>query len=205
MSPYMKILVLADDKSQFREIKDVFAPLGYTVEVKTAMRSRIKSIDRFKLILLAAPDVWRDFLREIKTAAPDSLVIMVLPRHSSINTVIETIKAGAYYCLRSPLNIEELKITIERASDRISIMENLQRLKQMSVREFLESRLNGFIGKMSNIENLKLHKTVMSEVEKSLLSIVLKESNGNCLRAAKLLGINRNTLNKKIKEYKLEN
>jgi DNA-binding NtrC family response regulator len=209
MSPYKKILVIADDKKPFREIEDIFAPLGYTVEaqtrIKTGIKSRIKSIDRFKLILLVVADAWRDFLREIKTAAPDSLVIMVLPRRSSINTVIETIKAGAYYCLRSPLNIEELKIAVERASDKISIIEDLQRLREMSVREFLESRLNGFIGKMSNIENADLHKTVMSEVEKSLLSIALKESNGNCLRAAKLLGINRNTLNKKIKEYKLIN
>lgn len=209
MSPYKKILVIADDKKPFREIEDVFDPLGYTVEaqirIKTGIKSRIKSIDRFKLILLAVADAWQDFLREIKTAAPDSIVIMVLPKRSSINTVIETIKAGAYYCLRSPLNIEELKIAVERASDKISIIEELQRLRQMSVREFLESRLNGFIGKMSNIENSELHKTVMSEVEKSLLNIALKESNGNCLRAAKLLGINRNTLNKKIKEYKLIN
>lgn len=203
MSPYKKILVIADDKNLIRDVKDLLVSLSYTVEAQTRIKSRIKSIDRFKLILFASADGWQDFLRDIKTAAPDSLVIMVLPRNSSINTIIETIKAGAYYCLRSPLNSEELKIAVERASDKISIMKNLQRLQQMSVREFLESRLNGFISKMSNIENSDLHKTVMSEVEKSLLSIVLKESNGNCLKAAKLLGINRNTLNKKIKEYKI--
>ncbi|MCL0087142.1 hypothetical protein M1N65_03665 [Thermodesulfovibrionales bacterium] len=61
---------------------------------------------------------------------------------------------------------------------------------------------------MSNVENPGLHKTVISEVEKALFSvekalfsIVLKETDGNCVKAAKILGINRNTLNKRMKEY----
>jgi len=200
MSSYKKILVIADDKNLSRDIKDILVPLGYTIEIRTGIKSRTKSTDWFNLVIFAAENHWIDFLREIKAAAPDCLVIAVLPKRSSIKAVIETIKAGAYYCLRSPLNVEELKITVERAFDRISIMKNLQRLEHLSVREFLESKLNGFIGKMSNIKNSDLHKTIMSEVEKSLLGIALKESNGNCLRAAKLLGINRNTLNKKITE-----
>ncbi|NTU43398.1 MAG: hypothetical protein HGA78_10220 [Nitrospirales bacterium] len=57
---------------------------------------------------------------------------------------------------------------------------------------------------MARMENSDLYKTVISEVEKALLSIVLKETKGNQLRASKLLGINRNTLNKKVKEYNLQ-
>ncbi len=56
---------------------------------------------------------------------------------------------------------------------------------------------------MAKIENSNLYEAVVSEVEKALFSIVLKETNGNQVRAAKMLGINRNTLNKKIKEYKI--
>ena len=44
----------------------------------------------------------------------------------------------------------------------------------------------------------------MSEVEKAVISIVLKETKGNQLKAAKTLGINRNTLRTKIKEYKIK-
>jgi DNA-binding protein Fis len=40
-------------------------------------------------------------------------------------------------------------------------------------------------------------------VERSLITIVLKETGGNQLKAAKTLGINRNTLRAKIKEYKI--
>jgi DNA-binding protein Fis len=44
----------------------------------------------------------------------------------------------------------------------------------------------------------------MSEVEKALISLVLKETNGNQLKTAKVLGINRNTLRSKIKEYNIK-
>lgn len=73
----------------------------------------------------------------------------------------------------------------------------------LSTKEFLEGKLNGFVGKMIKIENSDLYKTVISEVEKALFDIILKETKGNQVRAAKILGINRNTLSKKIREYKL--
>jgi DNA-binding protein Fis len=44
---------------------------------------------------------------------------------------------------------------------------------------------------------------VLSEVEKSLIALVLKETGNNQLKAAKTLGINRNTLRAKIKKYKI--
>lgn len=75
--------------------------------------------------------------------------------------------------------------------------------KSCSIKEFLEEKLNGFLDKMTKIENSNLYETVISEVEKALFSIVIKETNGNKMKAAKILGINRNTLNKKLREYKL--
>ena len=41
----------------------------------------------------------------------------------------------------------------------------------------------------------------MGGIEKPLVVIVLKETNGNQTQAANILGINRNTLRKKIAEY----
>lgn len=72
-----------------------------------------------------------------------------------------------------------------------------------SIKEFLEGKLNSFLDKMTKIENCNLHETIISEVEKALFSIVMRETNGNKMKAAKVLGINRNTLNKKLKGYKL--
>lgn len=44
-----------------------------------------------------------------------------------------------------------------------------------------------------------LYDRVLQEIERPLLAIVLDECQGNQLRAAELLGLNRNTLRKKIR------
>ena len=48
-----------------------------------------------------------------------------------------------------------------------------------------------------------LYQLVMREVERPLLSAVLSYTNGNQCEAAEILGINRGTLRKKLKTYKL--
>ena len=49
-----------------------------------------------------------------------------------------------------------------------------------------------------------LHRIVMAQVEKPLLELTLQSCRGNQVRAAQLLGINRNTLKKKIDNYKIK-
>ena len=56
--------------------------------------------------------------------------------------------------------------------------------------------LNG--EKVSNVYEL-----VIGEVEKPLLEVVMRHARSNQCRAADILGINRNTLRKKLKHYKI--
>ena len=48
-----------------------------------------------------------------------------------------------------------------------------------------------------------LYDRVIQEVERPLLAMTLHECEGNQLRAAALLGLNRNTLRKKLRELGL--
>ncbi len=109
-----------------------------------------------------------------------------------------------------PGNVRELENTIKRAC----ILSNGTTLEKRdlyveegspySIKEFLEDKLKKYISNMTKLGTYNLHGTVISEVEKALISIVLKETNDNQLKTAKILGINRNTLRTKIKEYKIK-
>ena len=55
-----------------------------------------------------------------------------------------------------------------------------------SIKEFLEDKLKRYLKDITQLETANLHTTVMSEVEKAVISIVLKETKGNQLKAAKL-------------------
>jgi two-component system nitrogen regulation response regulator GlnG len=79
----------------------------------------------------------------------------------------------------------------------------LEALNSCSIYDFLDEKLKRYLKKLTKLERSNLYDDVISEVEKSLISIVLKETEGNQLRAAKALGINRNTLRSKVREYKI--
>ncbi|MEJ2695262.1 MAG: sigma-54 dependent transcriptional regulator [Candidatus Sulfobium sp.] len=108
-----------------------------------------------------------------------------------------------------PGNVRELENVIKRACvlSTGSVIEKKDLLIEEStftMKEFLEEKLKRYLKDMTKAVNCNLYDTVLSEVEKALIDIVLKEANGNQLRTAKILGINRNTLRTKIKEYRIK-
>ncbi len=48
-----------------------------------------------------------------------------------------------------------------------------------------------------------IHDAVIGKIEKALIGMILEEEKGNQVRAAKRLGINRNTLRKKMKDLQI--
>ena len=73
-----------------------------------------------------------------------------------------------------------------------------------SVKDFLEAKLARFVKGMVKLDRSGLYESVIGEVEKSLIEIVLSETGGNQLKAANVLGITRTTLRTKIKSYNLQ-
>lgn len=115
-----------------------------------------------------------------------------------------------------PGNVRELENTIKRAallsSDSVLTpsdfkglggtpeMERNSASLEHVVRDKLESSLTGM-----EIEELDdLYATVIRQVEKPLLELALQQVRGNQVKAAKILGINRNTLRKKISTLGIE-
>jgi nitrogen regulation protein NR(I) len=109
-----------------------------------------------------------------------------------------------------PGNVRELDNVIKRACilssgtviDRKDLI--IDEDNAYSIKDFLEEKLKRYLKDMTKVSHFKLYETVLSEVEKALITIVLKETNGNQLKTAKALGINRNTLRTKIRQYRIK-
>jgi two-component system nitrogen regulation response regulator GlnG len=70
----------------------------------------------------------------------------------------------------------------------------------VSFENFLEEKLTDLVDRLGGLDKGDIYDMVIRRVEKPLLTLVLKKTEGNQVRAAQLLGINRNTLRKKIRE-----
>jgi len=68
-----------------------------------------------------------------------------------------------------------------------------------TLEQLVEQKLAECVRGLGERESANLHELVLGLVERPLLRAVLRETGGNQLRAAALLGINRNTLRKKLR------
>ncbi|MAX17095.1 MAG: Fis family transcriptional regulator [Nitrospina sp.] len=83
-------------------------------------------------------------------------------------------------------------------------MSKTQKQVTTFLEKWLDKSIRQYVGEMDEKNNGHLHQLIMGGIEKPLVEIVLKETGGNQTQAANILGINRNTLRKKIAEYKIK-
>lgn len=78
-----------------------------------------------------------------------------------------------------------------------------QATTQASLPESVRESLKTYFAKLEGQTPSDLYGMVIAEVEKPLIEMVLQLTNGNQSKAAKILGISRGTLRKKMAIYKL--
>lgn len=78
-------------------------------------------------------------------------------------------------------------------------------LQSVSLEKLVKSKLEVLFQQQreANIELSNLYDIVLEQVERPLIELALLSRNGNQVKTAQLLGINRNTLKKKIDTYKI--
>lgn len=72
--------------------------------------------------------------------------------------------------------------------------------KDVSLASYVEKKIGDFVRAMNVGSGKNLYPTLMRAVERPLIELALRETHGNQIKAARLLGLNRNTLRKKITE-----
>ncbi len=163
-------------------------------------------------------------LRERSEDIPD-LVRHFLRKAESEGLPVKTLEVESLDTLRRhrwPGNVRELENLIRRlavlhSGDTIPATAISAELKEPprnfgeegEEAESLSSSVERYLTRYFLAQGEKLpppgiHDRVLAEVERPLISICLAATKGNQIRAAQLLGLNRNTLRKKIKDLGLE-
>jgi len=116
-----------------------------------------------------------------------------------------------------PGNVRELENIIKRvlvlSSDSIITKDTLleaaphldgtSRKDEGSFDQLIHNELEYLLAQNPNESGSKIYEQIIRKVEKPLIDAVLKRTNRNKKKAALILGINRNTLSKKIEELKI--
>ena len=118
-----------------------------------------------------------------------------------------------------PGNVRELENTIKRAiilsSDPLLSPVDFPGLRmqkgaerthneEISLEGLVDVKLRSCFTNMDKMESGDVYSMVLGQVERPLIRFVLEKTRGNQVRAADILGINRNTLRKKIQELGIE-
>ena len=74
---------------------------------------------------------------------------------------------------------------------------------QKTLRDSVEDALHNYFQHLEGQDVTDVYNMVLSEVEASLLESVMNYVKGNQTRASEVLGLNRGTLRKKLKQYGL--
>lgn len=121
----------------------------------------------------------------------------VLPNLSELNGHLNLSKMFVY---AGPLPAWRTLNRIPQIMGTSDVFEPSVDPKDVSLASYVEKKISDFVRAMNVGSGKNLYPTLMRAVERPLIELALRETHGNQIKAARLLGLNRNTLRKKITE-----
>ena len=169
-----ELLIIDDDKDLLSILGDTFKEENYSVTLCSNGSEALKKCNTevFDLIIsdiMLPGATGLEILREAKKSRPEIIVILITG-YASLETAIEAIREGAYDYITKPFKLEQIKITVRNALDKIALIKENKRLLQLLNQAYEEMRaLKQAEGDNSGMDRACL-KTSSSSAEKTLIS-----------------------------------
>lgn len=103
----------------------------------------------------------------------------------------------------SPAAASAARPSPRQAGVKITDHNLIKRLDTYSIEDIVELKIARFLDQLGGFYPENMHELIMCKVEKPLIVQILRQVGGNQVHASKILGINRNTLRKKMKLYNI--
>ncbi|GAB4253440.1 helix-turn-helix domain-containing protein [Deferrisoma sp.] len=129
-----------------------------------------------------------------RKARPLERFVWVLDPWQAVNG-----SGNAYGYLREPFGSAEVRAWLARALEEERLAKG-----DRSLEDHLYARFQEFLRELGTSPGVSLHDLVWEQMERPLIASVLEWTEGNQTRAARLLGIHRNTLRAKIRRFGID-
>ena len=151
----IRVLVVDDDETHGQAVADSLRRMNCECTVaKTGQRGlELIESDQFDIVVtdLRMGDVdGLDILEKSKKELPEAEVI-ILTGHGTINSAVAAMQGGAYTYLTKPLDINELRTAVEKASSRVRLIKRNADLRSRLDEKF---GFEGVIGSSSAMRNI---------------------------------------------------
>lgn len=162
-------------------------------------------------------------LRERRDDIPELLDYFIARTCAEMKMPLKRCTDAAVTALMSyswPGNVRELENTIKRSIilsndpllteadfsglQSLSICKNESEFTEISLESLVESKLRSSLHGVEKLDKGDLYEMVLNQVERPLIRFILEKTRWNQVKSADILGINRNTLRKKIHELNIE-
>jgi len=169
---------------------------------------------RLKVVPITVPP-----LRQRRDDIPDLVAHFLHKINRDMGTRIEGMSPDAQALLTEynwPGNVRELENTLVRAAVlapgptlmahdlAIGTQQTSATVyDDLSLEEVVRLKLKDYFRQTRDVEPTDLYALIMERVERPLIELTLERTHGNQLKAAAILGINRNTLHKKITDLRI--
>jgi two-component system response regulator HydG len=114
-----KILIVDDEPSHLKMLEAVLTEEGFQVQKADDGQTAVQAVEErfYDLILMDVQMSKMDgieALKRIKEISP-GIPVIIMTAYASVNTAVDALKSGAYDYLTKPLDIDELKILVQKA------------------------------------------------------------------------------------------
>ena len=144
--------------------------------------------------------------QEAQKAPIDALVLSEKTAKEGLSDLPRVIDVSKTLIISGPPSLQMAVDTMKWLFGKVDGREakrGLQAFPDLTLEDYVELKFGEFVHTMKASSAKGLHVTLIRAVEQPLIQHALHETNGNQVQAAQLLGMNRNTLRKKITEYRI--
>jgi two-component system, NtrC family, nitrogen regulation response regulator GlnG len=202
-----------DEREGESEAIDVQVVATADLDLERAVDAAIVSADLYALFKARRIDV--PPLRERSDDLPELFERWIKHYAAEVGRSKPSVSTRAYARLLAypwPGNVAELKSIARRLLVRVArtrleagdvdeilpVVAERVPLEDLAFEEMVKSKLAGLLARIDGYPVHDLYEKVLARVERPLFDLVLAHTGGNQLKAAEILGLNRNTLRKKL-------